>query len=778
MSTRRLPPSHAPAHGRRRQEGTLPAGPGATDGAAPGQRVGQQARTSAVTEALAETGTTAEDRAKQRRRTEEEHQQFITERREVHRRSRRTVLRSVETRLDDRRGEARRDGARAELRGPSSPAVSRAAGALERCAGYMSRGLASEASFTFASEAAAARRAAETAGPNSSEGRTLETLAGHMELRASALESMPPGHARRLAQALDHAAAGTQARAEATPGLDGRLLASVAMDSAMLAALLEIGAANCEAFLGRGLLRALHRMADLGFELMKKRAVPKLDGLEDAKAARRELKKAVLQVDRAIEEHRVPLHDLASRVGPDLASVAEHDLLRDLWPGLEALSRALVDGDPRAAQRARGELMDRIRCHPQLGAAKDNLQLALPANPKGASDRVASEQMLPALLLNGLMRGQVSNVLAPDNTNPMWQWMKSAAAPPPTGVQLAASEQMVSELFHHGRTSWPAQALGQSEHMLPGSYGWLRTAGQVSQTIQSLTTTGVQPHVTASQANALTSLPPIGPHEKAVLVDKNGVVLVRGDDGPRFHQGHLVDAHGERHYFDTYPLQSGLQRVDYTSATNANARTSRIELELAENRKSVFGPGAMGGAVEGEEAVEAIERDERSPGSGPGPEYEDIAAVAIFTGRSVARGFRGITTRHAARLAADAIDRINRTLPQELQQPHLYLESAMSAAGRLAALGYDNTEAFQDHVKIRLLSIDCNPTASALLVLFALETHGAARAADFLDELDQGASLVAAGTQSAVKLGEDHLRDERLLVDGVLLHRPGVAIIE
>ncbi|MEQ8274974.1 MAG: hypothetical protein RMA76_20905 [Deltaproteobacteria bacterium] len=807
MSTRRLPPSHAPAHGRRRQEGgtTVPGGPGAADGTAPGRRVGQQGRTAEVTKGLAETDSSAEDRAKKRRRTEEEHRLFVAERREVHTRSRRRVLRSVETHLDDRRTDTRETGDRKtfESRAPDRPmsrsdAVQRAAGAFERCAGYMSRGLASEASFTFRSEAMQARSAASAMGPRTTEGRTLEAMAANMELRADALRAMPPGHARKLAHSMDRLASGTQARAERTPGFDGRLLASVAMDTAALAALLEIGADNCEAFLSKGLLRALMRLADKGVDLMKGRHVPQLDGASDPKAEGRDLQKLVGRVGRGIEDARIPLHRLGAPTvdgpvpGADLRALAEHPLLKDLWPALVALSGALAQGDPRNVQRARGALLDGLRQHPQLGVAKNHLGLSLPANPKGVSDRVASEQMLPTLLLNGMLRGQVANILAPDNTNPMWQWMKNAAAPPPQGVDLTASEQMISDLWNHGTTAWPAQALGRSEHMLQASYGWLRTAGQVSQSIQSLTTSGVQAHVTASDKNALTSLPPIGAHEKAVLVDKNGVVLVRSEDGPRFHQGHLVDASGERHYFDTHPLQAGLQRVEYTSASNATNRTNRVELEVAGDRaqllereaaqRSVFvGPGVVGGELEG---VEAAEDDDAAPTvkhrtwSTQDGEYEDIAAVAIFNATPTATGFRGVTTRHAARLAADAIDRINAGLPRDLRQPHLYLESASDAAVRLAELGHDHSDVFQEHVRVSLLGIDCNPSASALLVLFATDAEGEARAEGILDELDGRADVVAGGTCAPYVMGDDHLRDERLMVDGVLLvQRPGAAII-
>ncbi|MEQ8983312.1 MAG: hypothetical protein RL846_35545, partial [Deltaproteobacteria bacterium] len=82
------------------------------------------------------------------------------------------------------------------------------------------------------------------------------------------------------------------------------------------------------------------------------------------------------------------------------------------------------------------------------------------------------------------------------------------------------------------------------------------------------------------------------------------------------------------------------------------------------------------------------------------------------------------------------------------------------------------------HVRVSLLGIDCNPSASALLVLFATDAEGEARAEGILDELDGRADVVAGGTCAPYVMGDDHLRDERLMVDGVLLvQRPGAAII-
>lgn len=832
MATRRLPPAHAPAHGRRRQEGGQPPGqtnrpgrtnatdgPGrgnATDGTAPGRRVGQQREAAQLTTELAETPSSSDDRARKRRRTEEEYRLYVSERREVVDRSRRRVFRSLNAQLEDRTTDHRHTDGRknfreaapdrrapsAPRRGPRMPALRDAARAFERSAEYLTRGLAPEASFALTSEAANARSAALDVGSYTEVGHVLTTMADHMEAHADAFKSMPPGQARKLAAALDRMAATTVASAEDLRPIGAKMLSSVATDTRALAAMLRIGASNDESFLGRGLLRAGHEIADRTFDLMKKRAVPPLGNAAENKAHRRDLKRAVANLDRALDDLRLPLHGALdktlakSRVrGVDtrtllsnLATLGEHDLTRDLMPSLKDLSQALADGEPRDINRVRSDLMRKLLHHPRLSAAIDSLDPKLPVNPKLASAAAASEQLLPAVLLHGLLRGQLADVLKPSSTNPITQWMRNARpdAPPPSS--FTASEQILVDMIGRGRDSWPAQALGASEHMLQGSYGWLRTTGEVSQVLQHAGMSGVQPHVTTGSANALASLPPVGPYENSVLVDRNGVVLVRSDDGPRFHQGHVVDTQGERHYFDTYPVQPGLQRVEYQSAADPTQRRTRLEVEL-QNDRVQYGMPVQAASVE---SIEAPPEDEESAAAGgaarrtwqsEGGAFEDLAAVVVFRGTpDPAGGFQGVTTRHLARLAADEIDRINHPLPNRLKLEYVYLESAAEGGAQLADIGLPHTDVFQEHIDLALLGLDCNPAACGLLILLATAPDGAARAADILEELGAKpkGSYIRAGSNDAesFELGRDRNRDTRLLGDGVLLHTPGAVVTD
>jgi hypothetical protein len=795
----RLPPSHAPAWGRRRQEGEARTDPTPGNNGN-GNAVGQvrRAEAEALVERTAEAKPDdAEQRNRQRRIDDEayralvdqraresrtqrknfDHQQFVRREerldREDVRRERRDVrdprdareprelreLRDVReprspARLEDARSPRqrepagdRRDGDREGPRdarthgSPSgSPAsssradIARALGGIEKAAAYLTRGMGAEAAVTLAKESREARSAARQMERRTPEERMLGALATNMGVRAQALRTATPDRAERVAHRMEQIARGTERRAEALErgGLvrDAKALRNVATDSRIQASLVRAGASNTEALFGRAIARVLSGLSRV-----------------DTPGANPKLDHALKQLDRSIERQRTSFHD-ALRPGDrpaDRASdparrdraddhravgvLKKNDRTKDLLVPLGDLSAAVSRGDPRGAVKARSDLIDLLLSAGRMPELEAVLRKLPPA--RGTTDpKVLLEQLLPRLLLDGLKNGGIRDLATSEG---IARWLSKMPAPSDRSRELLPGERA---LFAKGNVT--PQGLGPIESLLLGSPALFDAQGTVSSLLAKHGLEGITPFGSLLEGTPLT---PVG-REKAVLVGLDGRVLVRGEEGAMLYDGHAIGANEERYYYDR-AQEEELERVVYRRARDPSELHIRIDLPVE--------------AVGEEETEERRGRHDAEEGDAP----ENLALVCIVAGDTVM--VQGLTTRHAARLAGDEIDRTNGRLPREERIGHVFVEHATDAGARLDALGLRGSTS-QAAIDAELARLDLAPASVAVLVLFAREAA------------TSGGSMFIQGDRAVPCDTADRYREPCLIGDGVVLHASSVVI--
>lgn len=759
MATR-LPPAHAPAWGRRRQEGIAePTRGDATPGN--GRAVGQTRRAgvdpSTLVESISLRETDTEDRNRKRRLDDEAYQKLINQRAHKGRRTRARFERREARQADEGREHQRFVQEHHEGRRE----IVRALEGLDRADRLLMQGKGKDAAVLLMRESGAARASARGLGRGTPAERILSALAANMDVRAETARAVTPGHAKLLARNMERVAAGTDRRAEgmANNGLksDARVLKSVAADSRVQAGLLRAGAANTDALLGRALARVLSGMA-------------RADGRASAK-----LDRALMKLDRALDGHRVPLHRVLRSKEPTqtVRLLRSNARTKDLLRPLENLSVALSRGDPRGVNQAARDLLTALGKTgrvPQL----DGLLRSLPG-PRSTSDsRVLLEQVLPRVLLDGIRNGGLRDL---GSSEGLARWLSELPGMPRSATTLHPGERVI---LSNGQPL-SAAALGPMESLILGSPGF-HTAQSVATHAASIPE--AQSFATALQAGLpLSALPPAGTHEHAVLVAPDGAVMVRSDEGPLFFKGSVVGEDQQRYYYNTVPLDQSLERVVFQSSVRPSETRTRIDMGVRPPER--LDPAAADAARAVQygmpvelplETVDGIDEDETTeersrrkkrkdrPQAAQGEVEENLAVVAIFDDSPEPAGYQGLATRFAARVAQDELVRANRELSEDDRVEHLYLEYASDCSVHLSAMGFAHAGAFQEHLNQVLEAQGFSPDAVGALILIAPETIPAApvRAPE--------ATLLSSGIVTT------RLRSDPCVESGIMLYAESIVI--
>jgi hypothetical protein len=768
----RLPPSHAPAWGRRRQEGVEP--DRRTEGPDHGRGVGvdnKEFKTTSLIDRLTTRETDSEDRNKQRRLDEEAYQQQIIQRTHEDRKTRAQFeYRQGETRGDEHKhhalshehaetthrkdehrtekasltqaperntpkAEAPRDGSpklqsqdkQNDLgrertdKGSEAPqhgdhdrahadpqhgrqSISRATSGMDRAAQLLFRGQGPEAFLVLSREALEARTASRGFDRNDPMSRILSALASNLDLRGQALRTTVPDDAKKLAHRMEQIARATETRADNLSARghskDGSLLKNVALDSKMQAALLRAGADNTDALIGRALARVLAGVVREG--------APKSDLALD---------KALIDLDRAIDEERTPLHRVlkqdtgnkskkkGSQQDPSrtLDTLRKNDRTKGLLDPLRDLSAALSRGDAKATAAARNTLLDILFRTGQMPHL-ENVLGKLPARTGTTSSPAELlERALPRLLLDGLKNGTIKELAKNGGLEP---WLKSLPGLAKNAHQLHPAEKMLAS---HGNALLAAE-LGPIESLLLGGPSLYSSQGTVSAVLRARGLEGI-PLSFAGDPNGFVVLPPAGRHENAVLLAPDGAIMVRTDEGPLFFNGHLKGADEQRYYYNTLSIDDELRRIMYQSASDPTHRHTRVEMGVDE----IFD--------ERDEGQDVPSKSKRRKDDDPtGDAAENLAAIAVFNADpSPSQTFQGFSTRFSARLAEDEIDRLNLSLAEHAQVGHFYAEYAADCGAFLEAMGYANTAAFQQHLERAIEAQGFTGETVGALVLIAPE---------------------------------------------------------
>lgn len=617
-------------------------------------------------------------------------------------------------------------GERVEAHITIRAAVGRALAGLDRATSLLGAGRGAEAALVLATEAARTRQVASEFPTGSSDTRILRGIAAHLGGRAEALRSGVPEHAEKTALRLQRLANATEARAARLEGggqaVAAQLLRSIATDSQGQARLLQAGAANTDAVIGHGLARLGQRLTEAGLGRS-------LAGAQDAKA----FAAAFGRLGEHCLETRQGLH-LATQLPTDprrleqlaqkLASGALHrpelaalllqrdERTRSLIAPLELLSVGLTTGDSRLVEQARSELQRVLRDLRALPGLKDGLQPELLRGTPSSFKELAAR--LPELLLSRLVDGG-AGALARSGPGSLEQQLARLPGLPQDAPFMRPAERVVAELANAHKVDAAAGSLGPPESLLLGSQGFYTESGALSRYLREhspVDGAASRFEVPRSDHTALGALSPAGPHESAVLVDRQGAVLVRGPGGFAFHEGHAVSRSGERYYFDVEPRTEGLRSVVYQSALPGSPPCVRVELDVTE-----LGVEAISVGDEDDRKRKQRKRRRAAEGSTRG------AVVAIFRDVPEPGGLMGFTSRLAAKLSLREVDRVNATLQASEHIRPLFSDVAAGVGELLSSHGAVHAFVFATYLVDALEAHGLDPEQTSAL-LFWLEAGG------------------------------------------------------